>query len=305
MSRVLDFIARVAPTDATVLLHGESGTGKELAACAIHRASHRASGPFVAINCAALPEHLIESELFGHSRGAFTGAVTGKKGKMEFAAGGTLFLDEIGELPIALQPKLLRALQEREFTCVGANHPIQADVRIVAATNCDLRAAITKGTFRLDLFFRLDVVSMTLPPLRDRREDIPLLAKHFASECGARLGRHVAGFSAEALQRMLGYSWPGNIRELQNAVERAVVLGSGDVIQLHDLPEAIVTARPATAEEDEGSFHTAVRQFKRHLILKAVDCAGGNITHAARTLSVDPNYLHRLLRNLNLREGLK
>ncbi len=305
MQRLLDFIARVAPTDATVLIHGESGTGKELAARAIHRSSTRSRGPFVAVNCAALPEHLIESELFGHVRGAFTGAVADKKGKLEVAAGGTLFLDEIGELPLSLQPKLLRALQEREFTRVGGNFPIPADVRIVAATNRDLRAGIENGTFRADLFFRLDVVSVTLPPLRERREDIPVLAEHFVRECGARLGRRIEGFSAAAIEKMSTYAWPGNIRELQNAVERAAVLGSSSLIAVEDLPEAVVTSGTTEAQETDGSFHTAVRQFKRHLILTAVYGTGGNITHAARNLSVDPNYLHRLLRNLNLREALR
>jgi transcriptional regulator with GAF, ATPase, and Fis domain len=301
--RVHDFIDRVASSEATVLVYGESGTGKELVARAVHNNSRRSGAPFVAVNCAALPENLIESELFGHTKGAFSGALADKKGKMELANGGTLFLDEIGELPLALQPKLLRALQEREFDRLGAVRPTRVDVRVIAATNADLRRAVKSGVFRPDLFFRLDVVSLRTPPLRERREDIPLLAAHFAAQCGAQTGRNVSGIAHDALQSLLEYHWPGNIRELQNAIERATVLGSSEYISVEDLPETVRVAEPSALFAD-ATFRSAVRQFKRQLIVSAVSSAEGNLTQAAKTLGIDPNYLHRLIRNLNLRNAL-
>jgi transcriptional regulator with GAF, ATPase, and Fis domain len=301
--RVREFIDRVAPSEATVLVYGESGTGKELVARAVHENSRRARGPFVAVNCAALPEHLIESELFGHTKGAFSGALYDKKGKMELADGGTLFLDEIGELPLALQPKLLRALEEREFDRLGATRSTRVNVRVIAATNADLRSSVSSGRFRPDLFFRLDVVSLRTPPLRERREDIPMLAAHFAARCGAQLQRNVSGIAPDALQALLGYSWPGNVRELQNAIERATVLGSNELISVEDLPEIVRDGERALPVD--ASFRAAVRQFKRQLILSAISAAEGNLTQAARMLAVDPNYLHRLIRVLNLRDALK
>jgi transcriptional regulator with PAS, ATPase and Fis domain len=301
--RVCDFIDRVALSDATVLVYGESGTGKELVARAIHNSSRRSDGPFVAVNCAALPENLIESELFGHMRGAFSGAVADKKGKMELANRGTLFLDEIGELPLALQPKLLRALEEREFDRLGSVCPTRVDLRVIAATNADLRSSIQRGTFRADLFFRLDVVSLRTPPLRERREDVPLLAAHFFVQCVAQGNRYVSGIAEDAMQALLDYDWPGNVRELQNSIERATVLGSGELITLEDLPEIVRSAEP-NGSADDASFHASVRQFKRQLILGAVSAAEGNLTQAARALRIDPNYLHRLIRNLNLRNAI-
>jgi Nif-specific regulatory protein len=234
MQRVYQFISKIAPTDATVLIGGESGTGKELAARAIHRNSKRAQKPFMAVNCAALTESLLESELFGHERGAFTGAIAQKKGRLEIADGGTVFLDEIGELTPPLQVKLLRVLQEREFERVGGTLTIKVDVRVIAATNKNLEEAMAAGEFRHDLYYRLNVVSLEMPPLRERREDIMLLASYFVEKYGERCNRKLKGISPEARERLLAYHWPGNVRELENAIERAVVLGTTDLIRAED-----------------------------------------------------------------------
>ncbi|HVV88481.1 MAG TPA: sigma 54-interacting transcriptional regulator, partial [Kofleriaceae bacterium] len=238
---LLDLVARVAPTDATVLLGGESGSGKEMVARAIHRSSRRAQGPCVAVNCAALTESLIESELFGHEKGAFTGATERKVGRFESADKGTLFLDEIGEMPLALQTKLLRVLEERRFERVGGTRPITVDVRLVAATNRDLTDMVRRGTFREDLYYRLSVVATTVPPLRERGEDIPLLAEHFLARMRQQVGRRVVGFRPEAMRLLCAHTWPGNVRELRNAVERAVVLGRGEWIEEADLPPGLGT----------------------------------------------------------------
>jgi transcriptional regulator with PAS, ATPase and Fis domain len=302
--KVSDFVGRVAPTDATVLIEGESGTGKELVARAIHRKSTRAAAPFVAINCAAIPEQLMESELFGHARGSFTGAFADKKGKLELANGGTVFLDEIGELPLALQSKLLRTLQEREVDRVGGTRPVQVDVRVITATNADLRSMIRTGAFRQDLYFRLNVVSLRVPPLRERPEDIPLLAAHFTVQSSERTTRPVSGISPDAMALLLQYDWPGNVRELQNAIERAVVLGDSELILTGDLPEAI-TKRTSTAPALGGAYDGAVREFKRQLILSAISETQGNLTKAAKLLHVNGTYLHRLIRTLDLRPVLK
>ncbi|HEV7684098.1 MAG TPA: sigma 54-interacting transcriptional regulator, partial [Pyrinomonadaceae bacterium] len=244
---VLQFISKVAPTDSTVLLSGESGTGKELAARAIHLNSKRADKAFMAVNCAALAESLLESELFGHEKGSFTGALMQKKGRLEIADGGTVFLDEIGELSPPLQVKLLRVLQEREFERVGGTRPVKVDIRLISATNKDLETSITNGTFRQDLYYRLNVVSLEMPPLRERQEDIPLLANYFAAKYGERCNRRITGISAEAQARLVGYDWPGNVRELENAIERAVVLGATDRILLEDLPESLLESEPPAA----------------------------------------------------------
>src|SRR2546421_1793496 len=220
MKGVYQFLSRVAPIDSTVLIHGESGTGKELAARAIHRNSPRAAKPFVPINCAAIPEGLLESELFGHERGAFTGAVAQKKGRLEVANGGVVFLDEIGELAPALQVKLLRVLQEREFERVGGIHPIKVDIRLVAATNRDLNDAVRLGEFRQDLYYRLAVVKMTMPPLRERKEDIPMLTRHFVQKYAVRCKMRAKPVSHDAMACLVNYDWPGNVRELENAIER-------------------------------------------------------------------------------------
>jgi len=301
---VLQFIAKVAPTDSTVLISGESGTGKELAARAIHVNSGRVNKPFMAVNCAALAESLLESELFGHEKGSFTGALMQKKGRLEIADGGTLFLDEIGELSQALQVKLLRVLQEREFERVGGNRTIKIDIRLITATNKNLEEAVNDNTFRQDLYYRLNVVNLEMPPLRDRPEDIPLLANYFAAKYSEKCNRRISGIAADAQARLLGYDWPGNVRELENAIERAVVLGTTDRILLEDLPESLLeTEPPATAPATK--YLEAVAQTKKQIILNAVEQAKGSYTEAAKLLGVHPNYLHRLIRNLNLKHLLK
>jgi transcriptional regulator with GAF, ATPase, and Fis domain len=304
MLDVYRFVAKVASASATVLIRGESGTGKELVARAIHRNSSRAERPFVAVNCAAVAETLLESEMFGHEKGAFTGAVGQKKGKIEVADSGTLFLDEISELAPNLQAKLLRVLQEREFERVGSTTPIRVDIRVVAATNQDLEKAIKQGRFRADLYYRLKVVSITLPPLRERREDIPLLANYFAVKHCGRSNRPAASISAEAHTYLRHYDWPGNVRELENAIERAVVLGPGDVILPENLPEDVLDTEIPT----KGllpHFHQVVKRTKRDLILKALKQSGGSYLEAARTLGLQPTYLHRLIRNLNLKPEIR
>ncbi|MGA3027140.1 MAG: sigma 54-interacting transcriptional regulator [Bryobacteraceae bacterium] len=301
MQKVFRFIAKVAPGNSTVLIRGESGTGKELVARAIHRNSPRAEGPFQAINCAALTETLLESELFGYEKGAFTGAAAQRKGRMEAADGGTLFLDEVGEMAPALQAKLLRVLQEHEFERVGGTKPIRVDLRLLAATNRDLEAAIKEGAFRRDLYYRLNVVSVELPPLRERRDDIPVLAAWFVEKYGRAAARRIKGISKEAHACLLNYSWPGNVRELENAIERAVVLGSSDEITPDDLPEAVLDG--GGSGELPGAYHATIRQTKKRLIQDALDKADGNVTEAARLLGVHPNYLHRLVTNLQLRRG--
>src|ERR1700722_10131190 len=303
IKEVYEFLKRVAHTDSTVLIEGESGTGKELAARALHRNSPRASKPFVAINCAAIPETLLESELFGHERGAFTGAASQKKGRFEVADGGVVFLDEIGELPLLLQVKLLRVLQEREFERVGGTHPIKVDIRLIAATNRDLSEAVRTGEFRKDLYYRLAVVNLTMPPLRERREDIPMLTRHFLQKYAKRCKVKAKPVSREAMAALVTYEWPGNVRELENAVERALVMGASDTVQLEDLPESLLEQAPA-AETHEGKYHASVKKWKKQLIVEAVEQTRGNYVEAAAILGVHPNYLHRLIRNLGLKEEL-
>jgi len=296
------FISLVAAGDSTVLIGGESGTGKELVARAIHQNSSRKDKPFVAINCAALTETLLESELFGHEKGSFTGAIGMKKGMFEVAHGGTLFLDEIGELAPALQAKLLRALETQEFMRVGGTRPIQVDVRIVAATNRNLEAAVGNKTFRQDLYFRLNVISRTLPPLRERREDIPALANHFLKKIGESTKRNVKGISEKALAALMKYHWEGgNVRELRNAIEHAVVLGASDKILPEDLPEAVLETVAAAPSGSTETYQDAVVGFKRVKVTEALQRANGVITEAAKLLDVHPNYLHRLMKNLQLR----
>jgi transcriptional regulator with GAF, ATPase, and Fis domain len=304
MKEIYRLLGRAAAAGSTVLLRGESGTGKELAARALHQGSPRSGQPFVAVNCATLSETLLESELFGYERGAFTGAVARKIGKAEAADGGTLFLDEIGEIPLPLQAKLLRFLQERELERLGGTRPIPVNVRVVAATNRDLEKAIREGTFREDLYYRLNVITVHLPPLRERREDVPLLASHFAAQTSRHLGRPLAGFTPEARACLLRYDWPGNVRELANAVERALVLGEGGLIRPEDLPETVLDSTPV-AEVRLGRFHETVLETKKQLIRTAVAESGGNITKAAGLLGLQPTYLHRLLRNLELRAEIE
>lgn len=300
MKQVYQFLMRVAPAESTVLITGESGTGKELAARAIHRNSARAKGPFVAINCAAIPEGLLESELFGHERGAFTGAVAQKKGRLEMADGGVIFLDEIGDLAPALQVKLLRVLQEREFERLGGTQTISVNVRLIAASNQNLEAAVKARTFREDLYYRLNVVSLVMPPLRERREDIPLLAEHFVTKFATKCKLSPKQISAEAMAYLSNYEWPGNVRELENAIERALVLSLSDQIRADDLPSSIVHKNPAP-HVHRAKYHTALNELRKHLILGALEQGNGNFTEAAHLLGVHPNYLHRLVNKLNLR----
>jgi len=304
MKEVYQFLARVAPTESNVLLQGESGTGKELAARAIHRNSPRSCKPFVAINCAAIPEGLLESELFGHERGAFTGAVAQKKGRLEVANGGVVFLDEIGELAPAVQVKLLRVLQEREFERVGGTRPISVDIRLVAATNKDLGEAVKAGSFRKDLFYRLNVLSLVMPALRERREDVAMLADYFVAKYIKKFNMKAKKISSEAMVWMVNYDWPGNVRELENAIERALVLSVSDVIQPEDLPESILEKGLASGVTG-AKYHNEVKELKKQLILNALEETNRNYTEAARVLGVQVNYLHRLIRNLDLKEALR
>jgi transcriptional regulator with GAF, ATPase, and Fis domain len=300
MQRVYHFISKVAPTDATVLISGESGTGKELAARAIHRNSKRAQKTFMAVNCAALTESLLESELFGHEKGSFTGALAQKKGRLEIADGGTVFLDEVGELTPPLQVKLLRVLQERHFERVGGTVTINVDLRLIAATNKNLEEAIEVGQFRQDLYYRLNVVSLELPALRERRDDIMLLANYFADKYGTRCNRKLKGFSTEARNCLIAYDWPGNVRELENTIERAIVLGTTEWILPEDLPEAVLETK--LTDGSMTTYHAAVVQNKQQIIMRALEEAKQNHIEAARLLGIHPNYLQRLIRNLNLSE---
>ena len=304
MQRIYEVIAKVARTEATVLITGETGTGKELVARAIHLNSPRAKRPFVAVNCAALTETLLESELFGHERGAFTGAVAQKKGKLEIAEGGTVFLDEIAELAPTLQSKLLRALQMREFERVGGTRPVHVDIRIVSATNRNLAEEIAAGRFRTDLYHRLHVVEILVPPLRERREDIPALAAHFVQRSARMAARPVRGVAPDALKYLTAYDWPGNVRELENTIERAVVLGSSDHVLRDDLPDTVLEV-PAPEECERPRFHKAVREAKVMAIVAAFREARRNYTEAARLLGLHPNYLHRLIKNLDLKSALE
>ena len=304
MREVFEFIRRVAPTDSTVFIHGESGTGKELVARAIHRNSSRAERPFVAINCAAITETLLESELFGHEKGAFTGATAQKKGKVETAEGGTLFLDEVSELAPGLQAKLLRVLQEREFERVGGTRPIPLDVRLIAASNRNLTEAVEVGAFRKDLYYRLNVVAVTMPPLRERREDIPLLADHFIVKASRKCRTRVKPLSPAARACLTTYEWPGNVRELENAIERALVLGSSDTLLPDDLPEAILEAA-SPVPDGSANYLGALKETKKQLVLQALQQASGNYIEAARALGMHPNSLLRLIRNLGLKAAIK
>jgi Nif-specific regulatory protein len=309
MQEVLRPARAAAGTLATVLLLGESGTGKEVIARAIHQWSPRAEHPFVAVNCTALTSELLESELFGHEKGAFTGAIVQKKGKFEVAEGGTIFLDEIGDLAPALQAKLLRVLQEKEFQRVGGVKDIRADVRILAATNRDLLQAIRRGTFRQDLYYRLNVVSLTLPPLRDRREDIPILARYFTNRFCHEMSRTLMGIEPTTLECLQAYAWPGNVRELQNAIERAVALSPGAELTVADLPvevrkqrtEQTSTALQVENIDDTLPLSEAVEAFTRTWVRKALQTVGNNQTEAAKRLGLPQSNLSRLMKRLGLR----
>ena len=294
---------QAAASNATILLRGESGTGKEILARAIHRWSPRRDRPLVTVNCVALSEELLESELFGHEKGAFTGAHQRKQGKVELANGGTLFLDEIGDIRPALQAKLLRLIQEQEFERVGGTRPIRVDVRFVAATNTDLERAMKEGRFRPDLYYRLNVVPLVLPPLRERKEDVEFLARHFIEKYSAELKRPTKTISPAALAMLTRYEWPGNVRELENAIERAVVLSVDAEIGPKDLP--ILRGEPSdeAPEGASGTYHEAVLQCKRELLRSALAQANGNQTRAAEALGLQRTYLSRLLKDLGIRES--
>ncbi len=299
MERLLETVSQVAPSEATVLISGESGTGKELVAGAIHYNSPRREGPFVKINCAAITETLLESELFGHERGAFTGAERRKEGKFFQASGGTLFLDEVSEMSLQMQVKLLRVLQEREFSRVGGEEVLKVDVRLVAATNRDLAGAIEEGTFREDLYYRLDVVGLQLPPLRERREDIPLLCQHFLQRFAEKNRKQIKGFTPEAMDGLTRYRWPGNVRELMNAVERAVVLARSDYLSADDFPMIGQGAQDNGAEALPAvglSGDQTLDNVERATILKTLEAVGGNKSEAARRLGITRKTLHTKLK---------
>jgi len=320
MKTIYDMVARVADSPSTVLISGESGTGKELVAKALHRGSARRDKPLIKVNCAAIPKDLVESELFGYEKGAFTGAVGAKPGRFELADGGTLFLDEIGEIPVEFQVKLLRALQESEFERVGGIKTLKVDVRLIAATNRDLKALIADGRFREDLYYRLAVVPIELPPLRDRREDIPLLVQHFIEKYDRRLGKKVEGIEEEALQLLAAYAWPGNIRELENLMERSVLFADGPLIEASALPDALrerggPSAGPiaavgplgAIAAPSGASMKEIVRQaqaeLERELITRALDETSGNVTRAAKRLQISRKSLQVKMKELGLRDA--
>ena len=293
MARIYQLIAQIAPTSATVLVTGESGTGKELVARAIHEQSPRARRPFVAVNVAALPDALVESELFGHEKGAFTGALAQKPGRFELAHGGTLFLDEIGSLRLDLQTKLLRALQQREIERLGGGRTVRVDVRVVAATNVNLRQAVRERRFREDLYYRLNVVPIAVPPLRERRDDIPLLVDHFLAKYAREFNRDVRGVSAGALEVLARYDWPGNVREMENIIQRSVVLAGGPVLQLQDLPlDLALPETGARLGEDTGlPLREAREQFERQYVLRVLERVGWNQSRAARLLGLHRNTL--------------
>jgi Nif-specific regulatory protein len=299
----MEFIEQVAPLDGTVLIVGEKGTGKALAARALHDCGPRARRPFVAVNCAALSETFLNRELFGHERGAFPGAVARKEGKLALAEGGTLFLDEVASLPLELQGRMLRLLNDKQFERLGARGPAAADVRVVAATDRDLAAAVHEGTFRPDLYYRLRVLSVEVPPLRQRREDIPLLANYFRVEQGARQKRRVLGFTAAARDCLMRYHWPGNVRQLECAIESAVAVGSTEGILPEDLPEAVLPARDAP-DDLVPRYHREVHEARRELVLKAYR-QGGSHARAAAILGLHPHSLTRLVHTLELQSAIE
>ncbi|HWM79350.1 MAG TPA: sigma 54-interacting transcriptional regulator, partial [Methylomirabilota bacterium] len=301
---VIDMAQRAAPTDLTVLIHGESGTGKELMARAIHRLSSRKDGPFIPVNCAAIPEGLLESELFGHERGAFTGAIRARPGRFELAREGTIFLDEIGDMPLAMQAKILRVLQERQFERVGGTRSIGADVRVIAATHQDLEAMAAEGRFRSDLFYRLQGVRLVMPPLRERIDDLPLLVTHLLERAAQRLWRQPATVSTEGLRCLWTYPWPGNIRELQHVLEGAMVLSDGVVLPEH-LPPAVQRASKAGAAGEAspavtGSLDEALEDWERRAILDALQKAHGVQARAAKILGITERSLWYRVKKLKI-----
>jgi len=300
MLDIFKTIEDVAKSNATILITGESGTGKELVAHAIHNLSSRQNKLFVPVNCAAIPENLIESELFGHERGSFTGATERQIGKFEIASGGTIFLDEIGSMPMSMQSKLLRVIQNKEIERIGAGYSSPIDVRIISATNSDLKQGIKKYKFREDLYYRLNVIPIHLPPLRERREDIPLLANHFLDKCNRQFGKKVKSFGQGVLNYFINYDWPGNIRELQNLIERLVVLARTETINLEQLPLEIRGEERSLLDQHETKFYNAVKKFEAEFIKQALDKAGGKKTKAAKLLGIHRNTLINLEKKLDL-----
>jgi two-component system response regulator PilR (NtrC family) len=305
MQQVYELIQLAAPAKSNILILGESGTGKELVAKAIHHHSRRSEGPFITVNSGSMPADLLESNLFGHVRGAFTGAVASKKGLFEMADGGSIFFDEIGNIPIDTQSKLLRVIQEREFMRLGGLDTIKVDVRIVAATNADLEAAVREGTFREDLFYRLNVITITLPPLRKRTEDIPLLAQHFLVHYARENEKHLRDISPQAMEALLDYHWPGNVRELENVIERAVVLSTGEVLGVDLLPSSVrnpdsVGLPPPALPANGVAFKEAVSEYERQIIIKALQASNGVQKRAAELLQVKPTTLHEMMKRLNI-----
>ncbi|MDR2314106.1 MAG: sigma 54-interacting transcriptional regulator [Spirochaetaceae bacterium] len=298
----LEIIDRVAQTDSSVLILGESGVGKELIAEQIHLRSPRSAAPFIRVNCAALPENLLESELFGHVKGAFTNAIQNRQGRFELADGGTIFLDEIGDLPLALQSKLLRVIQQKTFEKVGSNTSITVDVRILAATNRDIEAMVERGEFRNDLYYRINVLPIYIPPLRQRPEDIPELADFFLTKYQRETKKQFKGFSNDAMEFMLSYSWPGNIRELENSIERACVIGKGAWIQKDDLFLRNLAAIPEHGGEGSRNLKNAINTFKVHFIQKVLEENNWNQTETARALDIQRTYLSRLIKELSIKE---
>ncbi|QDT63548.1 sigma-54-dependent transcriptional regulator [Calycomorphotria hydatis] len=311
MKRTIEILKNVAPTDSTVIIEGENGTGKELVARALHQNSPRKNKPFVPLNVASLPESILESELFGHEAGAFTGAVGKRVGKFEYANGGTLFLDEVGEMPLDIQVKLLRVLEERKITRLGANDEVPINVRLVAATNADLKQMVREKTFREDLYYRLNVVSIHLPPLRERRGDIPLLMEHFQKELCERYGKEVRGFTRSARQALMSYDWPGNIRQLRNSVERMIVLDIDGMLDKDDLPEEIA---PLASDDDDNEIVSMesssgadnligrpMNEVEKYYIQRALEVTGGKREEAAKMLAIGERTLYRKLKEYNLR----
>jgi DNA-binding NtrC family response regulator len=305
MRRLFDVIRRAAPSEGRVLVTGENGTGKELVARAIHSGSRRKDAPFVKLNCAAVPAELIESELFGHERGAFTGAVAARRGKFEQADGGTLFLDEVGDMPPAMQAKVLRVLQEGEFERVGGQQTLRCDVRVVAATNKDLPAEVKAGRFREDLYYRLNVVPIHAPPLRERREDVPELAARFLAEACERNGRRPMSLSREALLALQAHEWPGNVRELRNLVERLAILCDGPEIGGGEVAEVLPGARRPRADRfrEGASFHDLVEEAEREIVLGALDAHGDRVAETARALGLERSHLYKKMRALGVKRG--
>ncbi len=299
MRKVMNRLERVADTETSILIAGETGTGKELVAQALHKRSRRRKSPFVPVNCAALPDTLLESELFGHKRGAFTDAKTDRRGLFLQANGGTLFFDEIGDIPLSLQPKLLRSLEERSVRPIGGTSEVAFDVRIIAATNRDIDTAIEEGRFREDLYYRINVIQIDLPPLRERGTDILLLARHFVEQFAVRSNKHISGISNTAAEKLLNYTWPGNVRELRNSIERAVVLTQYEKISVDDLPEKIrdYTASRFLVESDNPSELVPIQEVERRYIIHVLKTVGGNKTLAARVLGLDRKTLYRKLQH--------